>query len=65
MKRVFLLIVIPALLVALGLAQTPAASINTDQTNIKGCLGGSDGNYTIAQDNTGNIFKVTSVVSNK
>ena len=60
MKRVFLLIVIPALLVALGLAQTPAASINTDQTNIKGCLGGSDGNYTIAQDNTGHIFKVTS-----
>src|SRR6202521_1824994 len=59
MKRVFLLIVIPALLVALGLAQTPAASINTDQTNIKGCLGGSDGNYTIAQDNTGHIFKVT------
>ena len=60
MKKVFLLIVIPALLVALGFAQTPAASINTDQTNIKGCLGGSDGNYTIAQDNTGHIFKVTS-----
>jgi hypothetical protein len=60
MKRVFLLIVIPALLVALGFAQTPTASINTDQTNIKGCLGGSDGNYTIAQDNTGHIFKVTS-----
>ena len=60
MKRAFLLIVIPALLVALGLAQTPAASINTDQTNVKGCLGGSDGNYTIAQDNTGHIFKITS-----
>ena len=60
MKRAFLLIVIPALLVALGFAQTPAASINTDQTNIKGCLGGSDGNYTIAQDNTGHIFKITS-----
>src|ERR1700674_5858232 len=60
MKRVFLLIVIPALLVALGFAQTPAAGINTDQTNVKGCLGGSDGNYTIAQDNTGHIFKITS-----
>jgi len=60
MKRVFLLIVIPALLVALGFAQTPGASINTDQTNIMGCLGGSDGNYTIAQDNTGHIFKITS-----
>ena len=60
MKRAFLLIVVPALLVALGFAQTPAASINTDQTNIKGCLGGSDGNYTVVQDNTGHIFKITS-----
>src|ERR1017187_624717 len=59
MKRAFLLIVVPALLVALGFAQTPAASVNTDQTNIKGCLGGSDGNYTVAEDNTGRIFKIT------
>src|SRR5579859_5586716 len=58
MKRAFLLIVVPALLVALGLAQTPAASTNTDQTNIKGCLGGSDGNYTVVQDNTGHTFKI-------
>ena len=58
MKRVFLLIVVPALLVALGFAQTPAASGNTDLT-IKGCLGGSDGNYTVAEDNTGKIFKIT------
>src|ERR1017187_2322842 len=47
MKRAFLLIVVPALLVALGFSQTPAPSVNTDQTNIKGCLGGSDGNYTL------------------
>ncbi len=59
MKRAFLLIAIPALLVALGFAQTPAASSNTDQTNIKGCLGGSDGNYTVVQDNTGHTFKIT------
>ena len=59
MKRIFLLIVIPALLVALGSAQTPAASGNTDQINIKGCLGGSEGNYTVAEDNTGKIFKIT------
>jgi hypothetical protein len=59
MKRVFLLIVVPALLVALGFAQTPAANSNTDQINIKGCLGGSDGNYTVAEDNTGQIFKIT------
>ena len=59
MKRALLLMVVPALLVALGFAQTPAASINADQTNIKGCLGGSDGNYTVVQDNTGQIFKIT------
>jgi hypothetical protein len=61
MKRalLLLLIVVPALLVALGFAQTPAASINTDQTNLKGCLGGSEGNYTIVQDNTGHSFKIT------
>jgi len=60
MKRVFLLIVVPALLVAMGLAQTPAAGGNTDQINIKGCLGGSEGNYNIAEDNTGKILRITS-----
>jgi hypothetical protein len=59
MKRVFLLMVAPALLVALGFAQTPAATSTPDQTSIKGCLGGSDGNYTIAEDNTGQILKIT------
>jgi hypothetical protein len=58
MKRAFLLIAVPSLLVALGFAQTPAASTNTDQTTIKGCLGGSDGNYTVLEDNTGHIFKI-------
>jgi hypothetical protein len=62
MKRAFLLLVVPALLVVLGFAQTPAASSNsgnTDQVSIKGCLGGSDGNYTVAEDNSGKIFKIT------
>lgn len=59
MKRAFLLMVVPALLVALGFSQTPAASVNTDQTNIKGCLGGSDANYTVVEDNTGHIYKIT------
>ena len=59
MKRVFLLMVVPAMLVALGFAQTPAASGNTDQVNIKGCLGGSEGSYTVAEDSTGKIFKIT------
>jgi len=58
MKRAFLLIAVPSLLVVLGFAQTPAASTNTDQTTIKGCLGGSDGNYTVLEDNTGHIFKI-------
>ena len=60
MKRVFLLIVVPALLVAMGFAQTPAASGNTDPITVKGCLGGSDGNYTVAEDNTGKTFQITS-----
>ncbi len=59
MKRVFLLIVVPALLVAMGFAQTPAPGGNSDQVNIKGCLGGSDGNYTLAEDDTGKTFKIT------
>ena len=59
MKRAFLMIIVPALLVAMGFAQTPAASGNTDQINVKGCLGGTDANYTIAEDNTGKIFKIT------
>jgi hypothetical protein len=59
MKRAFLLIVVPALLIALGFAQTPTASSNTDQTSIKGCLGGSDGNYTVLENNTGHNFPIT------
>ena len=62
MKRASLLIVVPALLVALGFAQTaqtPTASSNTDSTSIKGCLGGADSNYTLVEDNTGHNFKLT------
>ncbi len=56
MKRASLLIIAPVLLAALAFAQTPA-SANTDQT-IKGCLGGSEGNYTVTQNNTGHVFKI-------
>src|ERR1039458_3409680 len=59
MKRVFLLMVLSALLVTLGFAQTPSAGSNTDQTNVKGCLSGSDGNYTVVEDGTRQIFKIT------
>ena len=59
MKKAFLLIVTSALLVSLGFAQTPPAGSNTDQVNVKGCLGGSDGNYTVTEDGTRQIFKIT------
>jgi len=60
MKNAFLRIVIPVLLVTLGFGQTPAPSSNTEQASIKGCLGGSDGNYTVAEDGTTQSFKITS-----
>jgi hypothetical protein len=59
MKRVFLLIAVSALLVTLGFAQTPDAGSNTDPANVKGCLGGTDGNYTVAEGGTRQIFKIT------
>jgi hypothetical protein len=60
MKRVLLVMVVSAMLVTLGLAQTPDASSNTDAADVKGCLGGSEGNYTVVQDGTGQLFKITS-----
>jgi hypothetical protein len=59
MKRVFLLMVVSALLVTFGLAQTLEAGSNTDSANVKGCLGGSDGNYTVVEDGSRQIFKIT------
>ncbi|MGA8312213.1 MAG: hypothetical protein WB755_19440, partial [Terriglobales bacterium] len=59
MKRVFLVMVVSAMLVTLGFAQTPAAGSNTDPVTVKGCLGGSDGNYTVAEDGSRQIFKIT------
>src|ERR1700674_1737476 len=59
MKKVFLLMVVSGLLVTRGFAQTPNAGGNADQANVKGCLGGSDGNYTVAEDGTRQIFKIT------
>jgi hypothetical protein len=59
MKRLFLLVLVSALLVTLGFAQTPAAGGNTDPANVIGCLGGSDGNYTVAENGTRQIFKIT------
>jgi hypothetical protein len=60
MKKIFLLIVVPVLLVTLGFGQNPASSSNTNQASLKGCIGGSDGNYTVAEDGTTQILKITS-----
>jgi hypothetical protein len=59
MKRVFLLTVVSGLLAMRGFAQTPDAGSTADQSNVTGCLGGSDGNYTVAEDGTRQIFKIT------
>ncbi len=59
MNRVFLVMVVSALLVTFGLAQTPDAGSNTDPANVKGCLGGSDGNYTVVEDGTRQTFKIS------
>jgi len=59
MKRVLLLMVVSALLGTLGFAQTPDTGSNTDQAIVKGCLAGSEGNFTVAEDGTRQIFKIT------
>jgi hypothetical protein len=58
MKRVFLLMVVSALLVTLGFAQTPNVGTAMGQANVQGCLGGSEGLYTVAEDGTRQIFKI-------
>jgi hypothetical protein len=60
MKKIYLLIVVPVLLVTLGFGQTPAPNSNPEQASIKGCLGGSDSNYTVAEDGTTQTFRITS-----
>jgi hypothetical protein len=60
MKKIFLLMVVPVLLVTLGFGQTPAPDSNPDQSSVKGCLGGSDSNFTVAEDGTTQTFKITS-----
>jgi hypothetical protein len=60
MKNVFLLIAAPVLLVTLGFGQTPTPSSTPEPASIKGCLGGSENNYTVAQDGTTQTFRITS-----
>ena len=44
----------------LGFAQTPDVGTTMGQANVKGCLGGSEGLYTVAEDGTRQIFKIAS-----
>jgi len=60
MKKLFLLIVVQVLLVTLGFGQTPAPNGNPQPASIKGCLGGADANYTVAEDGTTQTFRITS-----
>jgi hypothetical protein len=60
MKKMFLLIVVPVFLVVLGFGQDPAMPSNTDHASIKGCLSAADGNYTVAEDGTTQLFKLSS-----
>jgi len=60
MKNVLLLIAAPVLLVTLGFGQTPTPSSNPGQDSLKGCLGGSDSKYTVAQDGTTETYRITS-----
>ena len=60
MNRVFLVMVVSALLVTFGFAQTPDAGSNAAPANVKGCLGGSEGNYSVVEDGTRQTFKISS-----
>lgn len=61
MRNVLLLFVATAVLVSLGLAQTATpVAMTLTAASIKGCLGGSDGAYTVAQDGSSQTFKITS-----
>jgi hypothetical protein len=66
MKRMFLLVGLAVLCASLGWAQeTPAQSdpstssaASTSTGTIKGCLSGSDGDYTLTQDETGTMYRL-------
>jgi len=61
MKKMFVLIAAPVLLSTLGMAQTPTPTAPTTTTaSIIGCLSGSGGAYSVAQDSSTKTFKITS-----
>lgn len=60
MKNIFPLIAAPVLMVTLGFGQTSAPSSNAAPASIKGCLAGTEGKYTLAEDGTTQTFKISS-----
>jgi hypothetical protein len=61
MKKTMLFFAAPVALLSLGVAQAPAPLAMTNTaTSIKGCLGGSEGAYSVAQDGSTQTLKITS-----
>jgi hypothetical protein len=61
MKKTMLFFAVPVALLSLGIAQAPAPLAMTNTaTSIKGCLGGSEGAYSVAQDGSTQTLKITS-----
>jgi hypothetical protein len=63
-RRLSLLMAAPFLLATLAYSQTPAPNVpvldtKSDKINLKGCVGGTDPDYTIAEDQTGRVVKIT------
>jgi hypothetical protein len=60
MKNILLLCTALVALLSLSLAQTPApVAMTLTAASIKGCLSGSDGAYTVAQDGSTQTFKIS------
>jgi hypothetical protein len=64
MKKLFLFSAVVLLCASFGWAQDQSQAPATDNSNsaqvgtVRGCLGGSDGNYTLTQDQSGSMFKL-------
>jgi hypothetical protein len=64
MKKILLLTALSTLLLTVGFGQTPVATIAGDPASIKGCLGGAEGNYTVAENGTKQTFRISSSTVN-
>jgi hypothetical protein len=61
MKKLFLFTVLGLLCASFGWAQQQADQSSASSVQVgtvRGCLSGSDGNYTLAQDSSGKMFRL-------